>query len=150
MTREELESKLAVLLGGRAAEHIVFGHSSTGAADDLSKATDIARCMATRYAMVPELGNVAYDVDPTPFLGAVPGQMTRRNYSEATAHAIDEAIRSIVDGAFKRARALLVKQRPLLEAAATRLLEKETLTEEDIDAISSAMPAHISEPAPAV
>jgi cell division protease FtsH len=147
MTREELENKLTVLLGGRAAEHVVFGHLSTGAADDLSKATDIARSMATRYAMVPELGHVAYDVDPTPFLGAPAGQMSRRNYSDSTAHEIDDAIRGIVDGAFKRARALLSKQRPQLEAAAARLLEKETLSEDDLNAICGAIPPVLSEPA---
>jgi cell division protease FtsH len=131
MTRKELEHKLAVLLGGRAAEHIVFGHLSTGAADDLSKATDIARSMATRYAMVPELGNVTYDSEPSPFLGnSLAGP--RRSYSEDTARQIDAAIRTIVDNAFQSARELLSKQRTMLEAAAARLLEKETLTEEDL------------------
>jgi cell division protease FtsH len=132
MTREELENKLAVLLGGRASEHIVFGHLSTGAADDLSKATEIARSMVTRYAMVPELGNVSYDSDPSPFLGGGAGGSARRNYSEVTAREIDAAIRGIVDEAFKRARALLAKQRPDLDALAARLLEKETLDETDL------------------
>jgi cell division protease FtsH len=150
MTREELENKLAVLLGGRAAEHLVFGHLSTGAADDLSKATDIARSMATRYAMVPELGHVAYDVDPSPFLGAQVGQFPRRNYSDATASEIDAAIRNIVDNAFKRARALLSKQRGQLEAAAAKLLEKETLSEDDLHAVCGSIPTQISEPAPPV
>ncbi|HET8935955.1 MAG TPA: ATP-dependent zinc metalloprotease FtsH [Polyangiales bacterium] len=132
MTRTELENKLTVLLGGRAAEHIVFGHLSTGAADDLSKATDIARSMAMRYAMVPELGNVAYDSEQSPFLGAALAQPSRRAYSDDTARQIDAAIRNIVDNAFQSARELLSTQRPLLEAAAARLLEKETLTEEDL------------------
>jgi len=70
MTCEELEGKMAVLLGGRAAERVVFGHLSTGAADDLARATDIARDMALRFAMVPELGHVAYGSDAAPsFLG---------------------------------------------------------------------------------
>jgi cell division protease FtsH len=132
MTREELENKLAVLLGGRASEHIVFGHLSTGAADDLSKATEIARSMVMRYAMVPELGNVSYDSDPSPFLGAAAGGPPRRNYSEVTAREIDAAIRSIVDEAFKRARSLLAKQRTNLDALASKLLEKETLDEADL------------------
>src|SRR5205085_7000175 len=68
MTRGELENKMAVLLGGRVAELIVFGHLSTGAADDLAKVTEIARSMVTRYAMVPELGNVTYDPDPPSFM----------------------------------------------------------------------------------
>ena len=147
MTRTELENKLMVLLGGRAAEHIVFGHLSTGAADDLSKATEIARSMATRYAMVPELGNVAYDSEPSPFLGAPLGQTGHRGYSDDTARRIDAAIRDIVDGAFKGARALLDKRRGLLEAAATRLLEKETLTEEDLALVWSSLSPQPIEPA---
>ena len=72
MTREELENKMAVLLGGRAAEHIVFDELSTGAADDLAKATDIARSMVTRYGMDEELGQVAYEKVPQSFLGGPP------------------------------------------------------------------------------
>src|SRR5262249_62058019 len=68
MTKEELENKMAVLLGGRAAELIVFDHLSTGAADDLRRVTDIARSMVTRYGMSEKLGNVAYDRDPRSFL----------------------------------------------------------------------------------
>jgi cell division protease FtsH len=70
MTQEQLEARLAVLMGGRAAEEIVFGHRSTGAADDLAKATEMARAMATRYAMVPELGAMSYDSGTEGFLGA--------------------------------------------------------------------------------
>jgi cell division protease FtsH len=70
MTREELEAKMAVLLGGRTAEEMVFGHLSTGAADDLSKVTDIARSMVTRYGMIPELGPLAYETEPNGFCRA--------------------------------------------------------------------------------
>src|SRR5690606_8626421 len=72
MTREELENKMAVLLGGRAAEVVVFGHLSTGAADDLVKVTDIARAMVTRFGMVESLGNVSYEQDRQSFLGNTP------------------------------------------------------------------------------
>lgn len=72
MTRSELEGKLSVLLGGRAAETLIFQHTSTGAADDLSRATDIARDMATRFAMVPALGPVTYEAAPAGFLGRSP------------------------------------------------------------------------------
>src|SRR5512143_2267891 len=68
MTREELEAKIAVLLGGRAAEELALDQVSTGAADDLSKATDIARSMVTRYGMLPELGPLAYETEPAPYL----------------------------------------------------------------------------------
>jgi cell division protease FtsH len=134
MTREELENKMAVLLGGRAAEHLVFGHLSTGAADDLSKATEIARSMATRYAMVPELGHVAYDTEPSAFLGPGAGSIPRRTYSEATAHEIDGAIKAMVDAAFQRSRAILHRHREILDTCALRLLEKETLSEEELQA----------------
>jgi len=69
MTRDELDNKMAVLLGGRAAEDVIFGHLSTGAADDLAKVTDIARSMVMRYAMVEGLGHVAYEEERAPFLG---------------------------------------------------------------------------------
>ncbi|MDJ0848609.1 MAG: ATP-dependent zinc metalloprotease FtsH [Myxococcota bacterium] len=132
MTRDELENKLAVLLGGRAAEDLVYGHLSTGAADDLGKATDIARNMVTRFAMVPELGHATYGEEPASFLGtAVPG-LQGRSYSEETAREIDCAVRDIVNRGFDRARALLERNEGLLRESAKRLLEQETLSEEDL------------------
>ncbi len=132
MTRSELENKLAVLLGGRAAEDLVYGHLSTGAADDLGKATDIARNMVTRFAMVPELGHATYGDEPASFLGtAVPG-LQGRSYSEETAREIDCAVRDIVNRGFDRARALLERNEGLLRESAKRLLEQETLSEEDL------------------
>jgi cell division protease FtsH len=129
MTREELENKLAVLLGGRAAEHLVFGHLSTGAADDLARATEIARSMVTRYAMVPSLGNSTYGEEPTGFLGPM---VRGRDYSEATAREIDCAIRELVDGAFARARRLLERNRAVLAESAQQLLARETLGEAEL------------------
>ncbi|HTP29350.1 MAG TPA: ATP-dependent zinc metalloprotease FtsH, partial [Anaeromyxobacteraceae bacterium] len=126
MTRAELENKVAVLLGGRAAENIVFQQLSTGAADDLAKATNIAMTMITRYAMVPKLGNLTYDTDPPMFLA--PGApVSRRTCSEETAREIDCAARTIVDGAFTRACDILERNRQVLLDAAAALLEKETL-----------------------
>ena len=81
MTREELEAKMAVLLGGRSAEEVVFGQLSTGAADDLSRATEIARSMVTRYGMLPELGPLAYETEPN---GYLPGSPRRRAGSTAS------------------------------------------------------------------
>ena len=88
MTREELEEKMAVLLGGRAAEKLVFDHLSTGAADDLAKATDIARSMVTRYAMVPELGHVSYESESAAFLQGPAQAFRTRDYSDDTAREI--------------------------------------------------------------
>jgi cell division protease FtsH len=130
MTREELEGKLSVLLGGRAAEALVFQHTSTGAADDLARATDIARDMATRFAMVPSLGPVTYESEPAGFLGPQP--MQRRDYSEQTAREIDLAVREIVNEAFTRAEALLKARRQTLERAARLLLEQETLVDAEL------------------
>ena len=130
MTREELENKMAVLLGGRAAEHVVFGHLSTGAADDLSKATDIARNMVTRFGMGRPLGPVTYESEPNTFLGPMAG--TTRLYAEETAREIDVAVREMVDAAFERARAILTRNRPILEEGAKALLAKETLADAEL------------------
>ena len=133
MTREELDNKMAVLLGGRAAEHVVFGHLSTGAADDLAKATDIARSMVTRFGMGASLGPVTYQTEPSSFLGAAVG--SQRLYGEETAREIDVAVRGIVEAQFQRARALLITNRSLLEEAARVLLAKETLAGEELEGI---------------
>ncbi|HEU5361145.1 MAG TPA: ATP-dependent zinc metalloprotease FtsH [Candidatus Deferrimicrobiaceae bacterium] len=132
MTRKELDSKLSVLLGGRAAEHLVFGHFSTGAADDLAKVTNIARSMATRYAMVPELGHVAYETDSPGFLGTGGGGWAGRSFSEETAREIDCAVRDIVESAFRRSREVLEGNRGLLEEGSQLLLAKETLNEAEL------------------
>jgi cell division protease FtsH len=134
MTREELEDKMALLLGGRAAEFLVFGHFSTGAADDLRKVTDIARSMVMRYGMSERLGGVAYERDPRTFLGGndLPPSAREREYAEDTAAVVDAEVRSIVDKAFKRTLALLEQRRPLLEQTAKRLLAKETLDEAEL------------------
>ncbi|MFN2645949.1 MAG: ATP-dependent zinc metalloprotease FtsH [Burkholderiales bacterium] len=132
MTRDELENKMAVLLGGRAAEEVIFGHLSTGAADDLAKVTDIARSMVMRYAMVQNLGHVAYEEERAPFLGG-PLPQGHREYSEETAREIDVAVRSIVERAYDKAVGILRQYRAPLEAWAQKLLEKETLAESELD-----------------
>ena len=133
MTREELANKMAVLLGGRAAEHLVYGHFSTGAADDIARATDIARSMVTRYGMGGRLGPVTYETDQPGFLGAKGG--SGRRYAEETAREIDVAVRDLVDGAFLRARSLLAQNRDLLQEGAKRLLDQETLADADLAAV---------------
>jgi len=135
MTREELENKMAVLLGGRAAEWIVFRHLSTGAADDLAKVTDIARAIVTRYGMTEKLGHVALERDRRSYL--TPNELAtvpeERDYSQVTAAAVDEEVRKIVDHAFDSAVKLLTERRDLLERTAQRLLEKETLDETELE-----------------
>jgi len=151
MTRTELEYKMAVLLGGRAAEFVVFGHLSTGASDDLAKATDIARSMALRYGMVESLGHVAYKEEHTFLEG--PGMPSGRDYSEVTAREIDCAVREIVDAAFATARQLLEAHRQALLDWAARLLQQETLTEEDLAPLRQLLappPAAAADAAPAV
>jgi cell division protease FtsH len=123
-----------VLLGGRAAELIVFGHLSTGAADDLRRVTDIARSMVTRYGMSERLGSVAYDRDPRSFLTGpnLPSPPPERDYAEETAATIDSEVRMIVQAAMERALGILRERRDVHERSARRLLEKETLDEKDL------------------
>jgi cell division protease FtsH len=140
MSSAELENKVTVLLGGRAAESIVFPYVSTGAADDLAKATEIARSMVVRFGMTAELGQMTYETEPVPFLPspAVPNWQPRR-YGEETASKIDQAARTIVDHAFDRAVAILQRNRTALEAAAKDLLARETLGEAQLRAISKTL-----------
>ncbi|EXL03968.1 ATP-dependent zinc metalloprotease FtsH [Brucella intermedia] len=134
MTRQELANKMAVLLGGRAAEWIVFEHLSTGAADDLVKVTDIARAMVTRYGMTERLGHVALEKDRRSFL--ITDQPyygpQERDYSDETAAAVDEEVKRIVEETFGRTVALLQERREILEKSSRLLLERETLGEEEL------------------
>jgi cell division protease FtsH len=138
-TREELENRMCVLLGGRAAEHVMFQHLSTGAADDLAKVTSIARDMVARYGMDEKLGPVSYDQERPMFLQGAPGVggWQERGYSDETAHAIDGAVQRIVERAFARSVAILEQQRDLLERSAALLLQKETLDETDLRALQA-------------
>ena len=130
MTRTELEHKIEVVLAGRAAEKLVYDHLSTGAADDLIRATDIARSIVARYGMDEKLGPVAYDAERSPFLLPAPGQAyLERRFSEDTAREIDLAVRRIVDDAFDATMAVLAANRDLLERCARELLEVETFDE---------------------
>jgi len=137
MTREELQEKMAVLLGGRAAEQLVFDHLSTGAADDLARVTDIARSMVARYGMVPELGHVSYEGETSTFLGGPTSPFRTRDYSDDTAREIDTAVRAMVQSSFDMALALLSEKRDTLEEGARQLLDKETLGEAELKALYS-------------
>src|SRR5262249_31524701 len=109
------------------------GHLSTGAADDLAKATDIARSMVTRFGMGGELGPVTYETEPTPYLGQP--YRSQPLYGEETAREIDVAVRSIVEAQFERARAILAANRAVLEDAARTLLANEPLAGAELDSI---------------
>ncbi|WP_133133925.1 ATP-dependent zinc metalloprotease FtsH [Legionella parisiensis] len=135
MTEEELKNKMMVLLGGRAAEFVFFGRFSTGAADDLAKATDIARSMVMRYGMNKELGPVTYQKEHSPFLEA-PIAHQEREFSEETASEIDAAVRQIIQTAFDGAVDIIKKRIKILEKGAQLLLKKETLSEEDLIALN--------------
>jgi cell division protease FtsH len=150
MTREELENKMAVLLGGRAAEWLVFAHLSTGAADDLAKVTDIARAMVTRYGMSTRLGHLALEREPNAFLGneALLGLKPQHDYAESTATAIDEEVQELVQAAFQRSLSLLEARRELLERCARQLLQQETLDAEELRQLSAAAPDAAALPAP--
>jgi cell division protease FtsH len=139
MTRQELEDKMAVLLGGRAAEHVVYGHYSTGAADDLAKVTDIARSMVMRYGMEEKLGSLSYQEERQPFLMPTLPVPQPREYSEETAREIDRAVRAISETAFSRAVNILTLNRAVLEDGARQLLQKETLAEDEIAVIAGAL-----------
>lgn len=139
MTRVELENKMAVLLGGRAAEQVVFNEVSTGASDDLVRATDIARAMVLRYGMSDALGHVAYDRERSAFLQQGFPVPQSRDYSEETANKIDTAVRSLVDQALERAVGILRRNRALLDKTAEELLKTETLNQPQIETLKQAI-----------
>jgi cell division protease FtsH len=136
MSRDELENKMAVLLGGRVAEALAFDDISTGAADDLAKATDIARSMVTRYGMYEKLGLATYEETPTPFLPGAPAIPRERQFSEETAREIDCAVRDMLKRAFDAARHILEENREALDAGARDLLEKETLSADELPQVA--------------
>jgi cell division protease FtsH len=133
MTRTELEHKMAVLMGGRAAERVVFDEISTGAADDLARATDIARAMVLRYGMSESLGNVTYDRERATFLEPGMPISQSRDYSEQTAREVDVSVRKLIDQAFEQAVNILQMNRELLDRTADELLKTETLNQPQIE-----------------
>ena len=138
MDRAELVNRMTVLLGGRAAESLVYPDVSTGAGDDLSKATDIARAMAVRYGMDKTLGQVTYEPETSSVM-EVPGAADwhSRRYGEKTAEAIDSAVQVLIEGAFQRAMAILRTNRDLLDQSAGRLLTQETFSSEELTEIAA-------------
>ncbi|UVM48459.1 ATP-dependent zinc metalloprotease FtsH [Pseudomonas sp. B21-015] len=128
---QTLKDRIVVLMAGRAAEDLVYGQISTGAADDLVRATDIARQLITRFGMSPELGQSVLEKQTSTYLGDRMATMGEKDYSEQTAREIDLGIRALLDEAYQRAKALLQSRRADLDEGARLLLEKETLTPEE-------------------
>ena len=136
MSQTELLGKIDVLLGGRAAERLIFGDVSTGAHNDLQRATDIAMAMVTEYGMGATLGQATYPRQNRPvFLSPDQSGLARREYSEATAARIDVEVKGILETAYERVAALLTDRRAALERVAGVLLEKEVLDEAAFQAV---------------
>lgn len=132
ITTEDLKNRMVMLLAGRAAEQLTFGEITTGAADDLIKATDIARQIVTRFGMTPNVGQAVLEKQSTSFLGdASAGSGSAKDYSEATAREIDLAVRELIDEAYRRAMDLLTTHSGDLSRGAELLLERETITPDD-------------------
>jgi cell division protease FtsH len=125
LTVEELEDRLAVMLGGRAAEKIVFGTISTGASDDIQRATELARRMVTEFGMSEKLGSVRYAGPQLQYLAGALSDMSQ--LSPQTRDTIDSEIQRIVEAQFKRAQQLLLEHRTALDVLMTELLKAETV-----------------------
>jgi cell division protease FtsH len=134
MTKTELVDRLTVLLGGRVAEEIIFGEISTGAHNDLQRATDIATSMVKEYGMSEKMGYVTFEKEKKPLF--LPSSLiSSREYSEDTARQIDEEVKSIVDGSHRRAKEILTAKKNELGELARLLLEKEVVEEADLKRI---------------
>lgn len=136
ITVSELKDRMAVLLAGRAAEELVMGEVSTGAADDLVKVTDIARQIITRFGMSADLGQAVLEEQRQTFLGDGAFENSKRDYSEDTAREVDLAVRAMIAESYDRAKSLLAAKRGELDAGAAMLLEHETITPDDLPPIS--------------
>ena len=131
-THSHFLDELAVALGGYTAEKVVFGELTTGAGDDLQKVTDVARSLVMRYGMSEKLGPIVFgERAEAVFLGKE--IVSEKNYSEETARVIDNEIKSIIDGAHKKAHEILTKRRKLLDKIAKVLIEKETIEKEEFE-----------------
>lgn len=134
LSRRYLQDRIAIMLGGRAAERVVFEDLSTGAGDDLKKATGLARRMVCQWGMSEKIGPVTFKIEESqPFLGRELSEP--KNFSESTARLIDEEVRSILSDAEKRSTRILTENRGKLESLTRSLLEHETLNKDEVDQI---------------
>jgi len=142
LSKEEIEAQIATLLGGRSAEEIIFGSITTGASNDLQRATDLADKMVTSYGMSKVLGPLAYQKQQNQFLG---GMEMARNVSPATSEAIDQEIKAIVENAHTKALAILNANRDLLESISEKLLETEVIEGEFLtNLLAQVKPAEVN------
>jgi cell division protease FtsH len=133
-SKSEFEDKIAGMLGGHVAEEIVFGDTTTGASNDIEKATGLARAMVTQYGMSEKLGPLTFGKkDEMIFLGREISE--QRNYSDEVAAKIDAEVREIIDRAYERAKAALVSHREVLDKLAALLIEKETIEGEEFESL---------------
>ncbi|HXG51929.1 MAG TPA: ATP-dependent zinc metalloprotease FtsH [candidate division Zixibacteria bacterium] len=146
MTRSELLARIYVLLGGRVAEEMIFGDVSTGAQNDLQKATEIARTMVTQFGMSERLGLVALEGQRAP-LFLPNGSRSPKEYSEETARLVDEEIKALLSQAHEKVRQCLGSHREALEELARRLLEKEVVERPELQEILKAYGKQESRPA---
>jgi cell division protease FtsH len=124
-----------MLLGGRTAEEVIFGRISTGASDDIQKATDLAERFVTLYGMSDKLGPIAFERVQQAFLEGL--SSPRRNISPAVSETIDQVVKELIDGAHAAARAVLESNRSLLETTAQQLLQNEVIEGQELQAILS-------------
>jgi cell division protease FtsH len=152
-SKTEFEDKIAGMLGGNAAERMIFGDTTTGSSNDIEKATDLARRMVTEFGMSDKLGPLSFGKrDELVFLGREIGE--QRNYSDEVAKQIDEEVRAIIDKAYDKAMEVLEANRDRLENLATKLIAEETVDGEEFERLFSDLPPkptlHGPEPRPAV
>ncbi|MBF8754018.1 ATP-dependent zinc metalloprotease FtsH [Pseudomonas guariconensis] len=146
ISAQMLKDRIVVLMAGRAAENLAFGQVSTGAADDLGRATDIARQLITRFGMSPELGQAVLERQQASYLGEALLRQEHKDYSEQTAREIDLGIRELLEQAYQRAQALLEQRRADLDAGAHLLLAKETITPEEFPALQPQLKEPVTYP----
>jgi len=135
MAKTELENKIAVLLGGRNAEELIFGEASTGAQNDLVRATDIAKSMVKSYGMSEKLGTVTLDRERQPLIMQIQAPQEKGDYSEETAREIDCEVRRIIDEQYDRVRWLLAEKKRVLVEGAKTLLDREVISGSELKAI---------------
>jgi len=132
MSRKELLDSLGVLLGGRVAEEIIFNEISTGAQNDLARATDIAKSMVKEYGMSEKLGYMTFEKERRPLFLDINPSFGAKDYSEETAREIDNEVRKIIEESYQRVKTILNDKKELLKKVAQTLLEKEVIEGEEL------------------